>query len=89
MPFTLTGAQVRQLRTTLGVTQANIARSLGCSRQAVSQWERHPDRQIPPRHWLAVLRYLVSRRRMLRDLAAEIALDNPSKSGVRRVLRQQ
>ena len=89
MSFTLTGAQVRQLRTALGVTQADLARGLGYARQTISRWERRPDRAIPPSQWLPLLRFLVARRRLLRELVADASLDNPSKSGVRRLLRKE
>ncbi len=36
----LTPASIKQLRTTLGLTQAQLAARLGCSVQAVSYWER-------------------------------------------------
>lgn len=87
MPFTLTGAQVRSLRLALGVTQADLAHALGYARQTISRWERHPERAIPPTQWLPLLRFLVARRRLLRELVADAALaslDNPAKSGVRR-----
>jgi len=70
MPFTLTGAQVRQLRTALGVSQAELARSLGYTRAAICRWERSGAQSIPRTQYRAVLDYLKARRQDGDDLAA-------------------
>ena len=61
MPFTLTGSDVSNLRDIAGVTQADLARALGYSRQAISKWERHPAKSIPRTQYQRVLNYLSSR----------------------------
>ncbi len=61
MPFTLTGAQIRELRLSVGVTQADLARRLGYSRYAISKWERSPDKSIPRTQYQPVLDYLIER----------------------------
>lgn len=62
MPFTLTGAQVRELRLAVGVTQADLARSLGYTKSAICNWERRPTRSIPRTQYQRVLDYLIERR---------------------------
>lgn len=61
MPFTLTGAQVRELRLAVGVTQADLARHVVCTRSAVYKWERSPQKSIPSAHYQSVLDYLTKR----------------------------
>ena len=61
MPFTLTGSDVRRLRGIVGATQADLARALGYSRQAISKWERHADTSIPRTQYQRVLDYLSNR----------------------------
>lgn len=61
MPFTLTGSDVRRLRGIAGVTQKDLARSLGYSRQAIGRWEQHGDASIPRTQYQRVLDYLRSR----------------------------
>jgi DNA-binding transcriptional regulator YiaG len=62
MPFTLTGAQVRELRLAVGVTQSDLARSLGYTKYAVRNWERRAEKSIPRTQYQAVLDYLLARR---------------------------
>lgn len=77
MPFTLTGADIRRLRDIAGVTQADLARHLGYSRQAICNWERRTDRSIPRTQYDRVLTFLRSRydvatgqRRQARELTS-------------------
>lgn len=62
MPFTLTGSDVRMLRTQVGATQADLARALGYTKSAVCNWERRGAHSIPRTQYQAVLEYLVKRR---------------------------
>lgn len=60
--FTLTGAQVRDLRLSVGATQVDLARALGYNRSAISRWERRPTTSIPRTQYERVLTYLAERR---------------------------
>jgi len=62
MPFTLTGAQVRELRLSVGATQADLARALGYTKSAICNWERRRDHSIPRTQYRRVLDYLLERR---------------------------
>lgn len=73
MPFTLTGADVRTLRLAVGVTQAELARSLGYTKYAVRNWERRADKSIPRVQYQAVLDYLVERRAAADAQASQLA----------------
>lgn len=61
MPFTLTGSDVKRLRGIVGVTQADLARSLGYSKSAICRWERRGEASIPRTQYGRVLDYLRSR----------------------------
>lgn len=62
MPFTLTGSDVATFRHDYHVTQADIAAALGYSRQAISRWERHANRSIPPAQYERLVAFMASRR---------------------------
>ena len=72
MPFTLTGSQVRDHRERLGISQAELARRLGYTRQAISKWESHPDRSIPRTQYERVLTFLATRQQALNALLASL-----------------
>lgn len=72
MPVILTGHTVRELRLAAGVTQADLARALGYTRQAIYWWEHHPDRSIPRTQYERVLDALARKRHG--DLAITSAL---------------
>lgn len=61
MPFTLTGSDVKRLRGTVGVTQADLARHLGYTRAAISRWERREGASIPRTQYGRVLDFLKGR----------------------------
>ena len=73
MPFTLTGADLRTLRERLGVTQVDIARALGYTKNAIYQWERRTNRSIPRTQYQPVLDYLTRRREALERQAGQHA----------------
>lgn len=73
MPFTLTGSDVKRLRESVGVTQADLARHLGYTKSAVCNWERRPAHSIPRTQYQAVLDYLVSRRESIEAQRAQAA----------------
>lgn len=66
MPFTLTGEIVKTQREKLGISQAELARQLGYTRQAICKWERQKDRSIPRTQYERVLSYLVARQEAMR-----------------------
>lgn len=74
MPFTLTGATVKAQREKLGISQAELARQLGYTRQNISKWERQKDRSIPRTQYERVLAFLVSRQEALGALASKLQL---------------
>lgn len=73
MPFTLTGADLRALRTGLGVTQVDIARALGYTKSAICNWERRANHSIPRTQYQPVLDYLTRRREALERQAGQHA----------------
>ena len=72
MPFTLTGSDVKRLRESVGVTQADLARHINYTRQAVCRWERRANLSIPRTQYQRVLDYLNSRRDSVEAQRAQV-----------------
>lgn len=59
----MTGAQIREIRERLGMSQTELARALGLSRQqTISDWER--DQKAAPAFLELALRQLLSEREL-------------------------
>lgn len=78
MPITITGATVREHRERLGISQTELARALGYTRQAICKWESHRDRSIPRTQYERVLTFLAARQQALNALLA--SLSGPSQN---------
>lgn len=59
----LSGAELRQRRAALGLSQAQLGRALGVDRQVIARWEREAQRPERP----GMIRYLL--RALARDQA--------------------